>query len=53
MSILSRQAHLGLTLCAITVATLINAEAGYALLAAAGVLTIAISDYSPRPALNI
>ena len=44
---------LGLTLSVITIAILINAEVGYSLLAAAGVLGIAISDYSTRPAINI
>ncbi len=41
-----------LTLSVAAVANLAGAEAAYAVLAAAGVLAIAISDYSVRPALN-
>lgn len=41
-----------LTLSVAAVANLVGAEAAYAVLAAAGVLAIAISDYSDRPVLN-
>lgn len=43
---------LSLTLCVAAVANLVGVEAAYAVLAAAGVLAIAISDYSGRPVLN-
>jgi len=43
---------ISLTLCVAAVANLFGAEAAYAALAAAGVLAIAISDYSARPVLN-
>ena len=41
---------LTLTLGVTTVASYFNAEAAYAVLAAAGVLAIAVSDYSGRQA---
>jgi len=41
-----------LTLSVAAVANLVGAEAAYAVLAAAGVLAIAINDYSDRPVLN-
>jgi hypothetical protein len=43
---------LSLTLGVAAVASLVGVEAAYAVLAAAGVLAIAISDYSGRPVLN-
>ena len=43
---------LTLTLCVAIVANYFNAEAAYAVLAAAGVLAIAVSDYSGRQASN-
>jgi len=43
---------LALTFSVAIVANLINAEAAYAVLAAAGVLAIAVSDYSGRPATS-
>jgi len=43
---------LTLTLGVAIIANYINAEAAYAVLAAAGVLAIAVSDYSGRPAHN-
>jgi hypothetical protein len=44
---------LGLTLLVVTLATSINTEAAFAFLAAAGVLTIAINDYTVRSARSI
>lgn len=41
-----------LTLGVTTVTSLINVEAAYAILASAGVLLIAISDYSSPTVLN-
>lgn len=41
-----------LTLAVTTVANYINAEAAYAVLTAAGILAIAVSDYSGRQASN-
>ncbi len=41
-----------LTLSVAAIANLVGAEAAYAVLAAAGVLAIAISDYTVRPVLN-
>lgn len=41
-----------LTLSVAAIASLVGAEAAYAVLAAAGVLAIAISDYTVRPVLN-
>ncbi|GIK99939.1 MAG: hypothetical protein BroJett029_41480 [Alphaproteobacteria bacterium] len=38
-----------LTLSVAAVANLVGAEAAYAVLAAAGILAVAISDYSVRP----
>jgi len=39
---------LGLTLCVLAAATFINAEVAGAILAAAGILAIAVNDYSAR-----
>jgi hypothetical protein len=39
---------LGLTLCVLTSATFINAEVACAIMAASGILTIAVNDYSAR-----
>ena len=39
---------LALTLCVLTAATFINAEVACAIMATAGILTIAVNDYSAR-----